>query len=150
MRQVRSYSRPMRRGLTLIETLLTLAIIGLVLGIALPRFGLVRDQLAVDQEAGRIVAAHRRARITAILESRQVVLTVSPSLLAIAESLPGQDWRSPGPAEAGVNLEGGTRQVTFSPVGITTGVSNASFRLSRGAARRTVILSRLGRARVQK
>jgi Tfp pilus assembly protein FimT len=40
------------------------------------------------------------------------------------------------------------RQVTFSPVGISSGLSNASFRLQRGAASRTVVVSRLGRVRV--
>jgi Tfp pilus assembly protein FimT len=45
-------------------------------------------------------------------------------------------------------LAGPIRILTFSPVGITTGLSNASFRLTRGAVSRTVVVSRLGRVRL--
>ena len=47
-----------------------------------------------------------------------------------------------------VALTGPTRALTFSPVGVTMGLSNASYHLSRGAATRSVIVSRLGRVRV--
>jgi prepilin-type N-terminal cleavage/methylation domain-containing protein len=139
----------MRRGSSLLELLLALAIAGLLLGIALPRFGLFRDQLAVGEEAGRIAAAHRRARITAILESRAVLLTISPDSLTIStDTDSGITWVQPGPSAHGVTLAGGSRQLTFSPVGIATGLSNATFRLSRGSASRTVVVSRLGRLRM--
>lgn len=139
----------MRRGSSLLELLLTLAIVTLLLGIALPRFSLVRDQLAVGEAAGRIAAAHRRARITAILESRPVLLTIGPDSLRIAvDPDSGATWTEPGPSAHGVILAGGSRQLTFSPVGITTGLSNATFRLTRGLASRTVVVSRLGRLRI--
>jgi type IV fimbrial biogenesis protein FimT len=138
----------MRRGYTLIETLLTLAVLGLLLGIALPRFATVKDRLAVNDEAGRIAAAHRRARTTAILMSRPVVLTIaSDSIVVEADS--ADRWSTPGPAAAGVALAGGTRRITFSPIGVATGLSNATLLLTRGSATRTVIVSRLGRLRVQ-
>jgi len=139
----------MRRGSSLLELLLALAIAGLLLGIALPQFGLFRDRLAVTEEAGRIAAAHRRARITAILYSRPVTLTIDPDSLSIAvDADSGISWSTPGPSAHGVTLAGGSRPITFSPIGITTGVSNATFRLTRGAASRTVVVSRLGRLRV--
>lgn len=140
---------PMRRGYTLIETLLSLVVLALLLGIMLPRFGAVRDQLAVNDEAGRIAAAHRRARTTAILMSRPVVLTISADSLAVNEADSAPTWIQPGPAASGVSLAGGMRQLTFSPVGITTGLSNATFRLTRGDASRTVVVSRLGRLRIR-
>ena len=139
----------MRRGYTLLEIVLSLVIAGLLLGIALPRFGAFRDQLAVREESGRIAAAHRRARITAILQSRPVVLTIGPdSLTIVAEADSGVPWSQAGPAAHGVTLAGGSRELTFSPLGITTGVSNATFRLTRGAFTRTVVVSRLGRLRI--
>jgi prepilin-type N-terminal cleavage/methylation domain-containing protein len=138
----------MRRGFTLIETLLSLAVLGLLLGIALPRFATVKDRLAVNDEAGRIAAAHRRARTTAILMSRPVVLTVAAdSIVVEGDSI--DRWSAPGPAAAGVALAGGTRRFTFSPIGITMGLSNATLLLTRGSAARTVVVSRLGRLRVQ-
>ena len=139
----------MRRGFSLFELLLVIAIAGILFGVALPRFGLYRDQLAVEEEAGKIAAAHRRARISAILYSCPVVLTISPDSLIISiEADSGTTWSQPGPSAHGVTLAGGVRQLTFSPVGITTGVSNASFPLTRGAASRTVVVSRLGRLRI--
>jgi prepilin-type N-terminal cleavage/methylation domain-containing protein len=145
-----TYAGRMRRGYSLLETLLSLVIVGVLLGIALPRFGAFRDQLAVEEESGRIAAAHRRARITAILQSRPVVLTIGPDSLTIAVVADsGMPWSQAGPAAHGVTLAGGSRQLTFSPAGITIGVSNATFRLTRGAFSRTVVVSRLGRLRIR-
>jgi prepilin-type N-terminal cleavage/methylation domain-containing protein len=140
----------MRRGLTLLELLLAIIISSLILGISLPRFAEARDRLVVNEEVWRIVSAHRRARITAILESQEVVLSVAADSLSIRTTASHETlWREAGPSFHGVELAGGSKQITFSPVGITTGVSNASFALSRGQALRTIVVSRLGRLRVQ-
>jgi prepilin-type N-terminal cleavage/methylation domain-containing protein len=139
----------MRRGVTLLELVLVLAIMGLLTGIAIPRFQRVADGLAVHHAALEIVSAHRRARMSAILQSRLLELTIRPDSLAIR--LPGaQDdlWHAAGPDAQGVNLTGPTHPLVFSPVGFTVGVSNGTYRLSRGAATRTIIVSRLGRLRV--
>ncbi len=138
----------MRRGYTLIETLLSLAVLGLLLGIALPGFRAAKDRLAVNDEAGRIAAAHRRARTTAILMSRPVVLIIAADSIVVEGDSVAR-WSAPGPASAGVALPGGPRRLTFSPIGITTGLSNATLVLTRGSAIRTVVVSRLGRLRVQ-
>jgi type IV fimbrial biogenesis protein FimT len=139
----------MRRGVTLLELALVLAIMGLVLGIAIPRVQRVADSLAVHHAALELVSAHRRARSSAILQSRMVELTIRSDSLAIRiPGATGDLWHAAGPDAKGVSLTGPTRPLVFSPVGITVGVSNASFRLSRGMATRTVIVSRLGRLRV--
>jgi prepilin-type N-terminal cleavage/methylation domain-containing protein len=139
----------MRRGITLLELLLVLTVIGLLLGIVRPRFATLADGLAVEQMAQQLVGAHRRARMTAILKSRQIVLTIAPESLVIRLGSGGpESWRAPGPAHEGVALAGGAKQIVFSPVGITTGLSNASFQLTRGNAARTVVVSRLGRTRI--
>ena len=57
-------------------------------------------------------------------------------------------WTEPGPAASGVSLPGPTRHFTFAPEGFTLGLSNASLRLARGSATRTVVFSRLGRVRL--
>jgi len=139
----------MRRGVTLLELALVLAITGLLLGIALPSVRRVTDALAVHNASLAIVSAHRRARISAILRSRPLELTISADTLAIRVPGAAADlWHAPGPAADGVALEGPPRTLMFSPVGITFGLSNATFRLSRGSATRAVIVSRLGRLRV--
>jgi Tfp pilus assembly protein FimT len=139
----------MRQGHTLPELALVLAVIGLTLGIALPRLSGIMDTLDVEQAAREVVSAHRRARIAAIVAGQPVLLSISPDSLAYR--LAGAQaplWRAPGPAREGITMASPARQITFSPVGITTGLANASYRLYRGSASRTVVVSRLGRVRV--
>jgi prepilin-type N-terminal cleavage/methylation domain-containing protein len=138
-----------RNGFTLPEILLVLAILGLSLGIAVPRIAALRDSVTVDQEARAIIAAHRRSRILSITRSRTAVLQIDPDSMSIRIAGDAADaWRAGGASANGVTLEGPVRRMTFSPLGYTTGLSNATFRLSRGAARRTVVVSRLGRVRL--
>jgi prepilin-type N-terminal cleavage/methylation domain-containing protein len=139
----------MRRGFSLPEIALVLAVLSLTLGIALPRLGALRNSLAVSRAAAEVAAAHRRARILAILRNRPVVLSVSRDTLTIRpEGIPTDVWGGSGPGAQGVSLPGPVRRMTFSPVGLAMGLSNASFPLARGGATRTVIVSRLGRIRI--
>ena len=139
----------MRRGYTIPELILVLAILGLLTGIAVPRFARLADSLAVQRAALELVSAHNRARMSAVLRGRPLELTIRADLLAIRfPGAPENVWQALGPAAQGVAMTGPTHPVTFSPVGITVGLSNGSYRLSRGAATRTVIVSRLGRVRV--
>jgi prepilin-type N-terminal cleavage/methylation domain-containing protein len=141
----------MNRGFTLVEMALTLAVAGLLLGIALPRFTALKQGVIVERAAQNIAAAHRRARATAIAYGRPAVLSVAAGTLRITLAGQGQPhWLSPGPQNEGVALSGPPRELTFSPLGITTGLSNASFHLSLGAASRTVVVSRLGRVRISR
>jgi prepilin-type N-terminal cleavage/methylation domain-containing protein len=140
----------MRRGATLLELSLTLALLSLIFAIALPRLHGLADSLAVDHAAREIAAAHTRARMAAVLRSQELELVVESSALTLrAGNTPGIVlWQGEGPAAQGVTLTGPSRTLTFSPVGITTGLSNATFRLTRGQATRAVIVSRLGRVRI--
>ena len=139
----------MKHGFTLVETALTLAVTGLLLGIALPRFSALKQGVTVERAAQSIAAAHRRARTTAIVHGRPAILSVAARTLRITFVGAGQPhWSSPGPSADGVVLDGPPRDLTFSPLGITTGLSNATFRLSLGSASRTVVVSRLGRVRI--
>jgi prepilin-type N-terminal cleavage/methylation domain-containing protein len=143
------YAGTMRRGATLLELVLVLVIIGTLTAIAEPRIRGLADSLAVNRAALEIVSAHRRARISAILQSRVLELTISAAALSIRPRGTAADtWQAAGPAAERVALAGPSRVIFFSPVGISMGVSNASFRLSRGAASRTVVVSRLGRVRI--
>jgi Tfp pilus assembly protein FimT len=139
----------MRNGITLSELMLVLAVAGLVFGIAVPSLSGVLDRVEVWAAANHVVAAHRRARVMAITRSQVLVLTVDPDLLSIRpREQPAPVWSEVGPASSRVALEGRSRQFTFGPEGISLGLSNATLRLTRGTASRTIVISRLGRIRI--
>jgi prepilin-type N-terminal cleavage/methylation domain-containing protein len=141
----------MRRGFSLPELVLILALVGILVAIAVPPLTGALDRIEVAAAAGHIVAAHQRARVMAVTRSQVVVLSVDPTALTIRpRGMVAALWSEPGPAASGISLSGPTRQFTFSPEGFSTGLSNATMRLSRGAATRTVIVSRLGRVRVMR
>jgi type IV fimbrial biogenesis protein FimT len=143
----------MNRGVTLPELLVTVSIVSLVLGIAAPRMAGPLDALAVEHAASDIAGAHARARVTAVVESRLAWLHVGPDSLVLEVIGPAgaeRRWTMPGPGLVGVAMAGGSRTLTFSPTGITMGFSNASWTLTKGSAMRRVVVSRLGRVRIER
>jgi prepilin-type N-terminal cleavage/methylation domain-containing protein len=139
----------MSSGYTLVEVALALVVAALLLGIAHPHFTAVKQEIVVESAAQSLAAAHRRARTLAITRGHTAVLSVAEGRLHIAVSGTAEpQWSAPGPVAQGVTLGGAPRDLTFSPLGLTTGLSNASFHLSLGTAHRTVVMSRLGRVRI--
>ena len=140
----------MRRAFTLPELVLILAVTGILAAIAVPLLSRTVDRIEVHTAVAHLVAAHQRARIMAIAKGQVLVLSVDSATLRIAppDGVPVLWWEA-GPAAAGVTLPGPSRRFTFSPEGITLGLSNATLPLSRGTSTRTIIISRLGRVRVQ-
>jgi type IV fimbrial biogenesis protein FimT len=144
-----SYSSLMRQAFTLPELLLILALVGILLGIAVPRLSTALDRIEVAAAASHIAAAHQRARLMAVTHSLVTVLSVDSLELTIRpRGLMTPLWSEAGPAAQHVSLVGPAHQFTFSPEGFSLGLSNATIRLVRGNATRTVIVSRLGRIRV--
>ena len=139
----------MKSGYTLPEVALALVIAGLLLGIALPRLTALKQEVAIEQAAQALVSAHRRARTLAVASGHPAILSVADRSLRITRSGAAQPhWLATGPLEQGVAITGTPRDLTFSPLGITTGLSNATFTLTLGSATRSVVVSRLGRIRI--
>ena len=139
----------MRRGFSLTELMLVLAVTGLLLGIAIPHLATMIDQIEVRSAATHLVTAHQRARMMAVARGQVLVLTIAPTMLDIrTRGGTATLWAEQGPAATRVSLQGPAKQFIFSPEGLTLGLSNATLRLSRGEASRTVVISRLGRARM--
>jgi prepilin-type N-terminal cleavage/methylation domain-containing protein len=139
----------MKSGYTLPELALALVIAGLLLAIALPRFTALRQEVAVEQAAQALVSAHRRARTLAITSGHPAILSVAARSLRITLSGATQpQWLSSAPLDRGIAITGTPRDLSFSPLGTTTALSNATFNLTLGSAMRSVVISRLGRIRV--
>jgi prepilin-type N-terminal cleavage/methylation domain-containing protein len=142
----------MRHGFTLPELALVLALTGIVSALAVPALVAANDRAAVRYGVGRLLAAHREARLAAVLEGRVAILTVDSSTLTLRTVL-GNDtttrWVRGGPASWGLTYAAPARRFTFSPLGYSFGVSNATLILRRGEATGRLVVSRLGRTRVQ-
>jgi Tfp pilus assembly protein FimT len=139
----------MRNAFTLPELMLFLALIGILTGLSVPHLSQAVDRIEVDGAVHRLIAAHQRARIMAIARGQVLSLSVDPTRLTISNQ-GGTDslWAEPGPAATRVELVGPARQFTFSPQGITLGLSNATMQFRRGTTSRTLVISRLGRIRM--
>jgi type II secretion system protein H len=139
----------MRKAFTLPELMLVIALAGILTALALPLLSGAMDRIEVEGALNRLIAAHQRARIMAITRGQVVLLSIDSTRLIIS-SQGGTDslWSDIGPASAGVELAGPARQFTFSPQGITLGLSNATLQLSRGSSTRALVISRLGRIRI--
>jgi prepilin-type N-terminal cleavage/methylation domain-containing protein len=141
----------MRRGFTLVELLVVIAVAALLLALAAPRFAGMLDSIQAEAAARRLAGALQLARATAVLRGRRTALEVQRGALAL-RLVDGRDstlvWQVPGPAAESVALTGPSRPVVFAPTGLAFGVANATFQLSRGRASRQVVVSRLGRVRI--
>jgi prepilin-type N-terminal cleavage/methylation domain-containing protein len=141
----------MKRGYTLLELIVSMAIAGLLGALAAPRLAALLDSAETSSAASRIAAAVAMARVAAVMRGHPTLMTVTPDLLLVRVVM-GRDtavvWTAPGPSAQSVVLTGPDRPVSFAPNGLARGVSNATFRLTRGTAVRQVVVSRLGRVRV--
>jgi len=139
------------RGLTVIEMLLALAVLGLLVGLAFGTAGRWADRARVELATAQLLDAYRRTQSVARAWGRPAELVVTADSLVVravwhAEST--EVWRGPGPARAGVLLTPGVHVTQFLPSGMASGIANVTHLLVRGAARRQVVVSRLGRIRI--
>src|SRR5213596_332344 len=141
---------PMRRGLTLAELVVVLAILAIVTAITLPRLAGVRDWIAVDTAAQEVIGAIAVARSAAIMQGTRSRAVIGADSLRIDrwwESAWEDLHRWPGPERHGVALEVSNPVVVFEPIGLAWGLSNTSVVLRRGTHVATITVSRLGRVK---
>jgi type IV fimbrial biogenesis protein FimT len=159
------------RGITLIETLFTLALVATLLAIAVPAFGTLIARNESDVSRGAFVTALETARLFAITRSRHVVVCPSADQQYCGRTTEwqhgwivfidadhdgarddGEDLLSVAQAEpAGVAIvsSAGRRRVDFHPDGGSPG-SNATFTIcdTNGAASaQAIVVNNAGRTR---
>jgi len=140
----------MRRGFTLTELAVVLAILALVTAITLPRLGGLLDWIAVNTAAQDVTTAVAVTRSAGVMQGSRRRLVIAPDSLRI-DRWSGDSWtpleRWPGPDRHGVSLEVSNPVVVFDPIGLAWGLSNTKVVLRRGLRSETITLSRLGRVK---
>jgi type II secretory pathway pseudopilin PulG len=141
----------MRAGTSIPELIVVMALIGLLSAIAVPSASALLAVVATESAARELMAAHRIARFTAIVRSGVTRLDIAPESLVV-RIVSGADtgvvWRAAGPAAERVLFEGPAYPLVFTPIGLPRGLGNGTYTFSRGPARRSVVISRLGRLRL--
>jgi Tfp pilus assembly protein FimT len=140
-------------GHALIEVVVVAALTALVAAVGIPSVRYAFDRRLVESAAQQIVTAHREARLTAYTTRQLVLLRLAADSIELRLTDRGPDttllWQRPGPGLFDVTVVGNPRVIRFVPAGYSIGGSNTSYTISRGSATRRVVISRLGRVRVE-
>lgn len=133
----------MRRGFTLLELLLALALVGLLLLLAVPALRGLAAGAALRHESARLVAALDAGRGLALRSGGIAKVSLDDNDYRIETDASSLRW--PGPIASGVRLTGASGPIVFGGAGLATGASNRTLVLTRDGVSRQVVISRLGR-----
>jgi prepilin-type N-terminal cleavage/methylation domain-containing protein len=139
-----------RKGFSLPEIVVVLAIAAVMSAVALPRLSGIMDAMAADAAARDVTTALAVTRSAAVERGKRARLVIQADSLRI-DLWGNADWepflRWVGPADRRVSLQVSNPQVVFSPTGIGWGVSNTKVTLTRGSHIETITTSRVGRVK---
>lgn len=140
----------MRRGITLAELMVVVAIVAIVMAVTIPRMAALRDWIAVNTAAQDVTTALAVAQNAAVMHGTRTRAVIAVDSLRI-DRWQGDTWgdllRWPGPGERGVTLEVSNPVVVFDAIGLAWGLSNTKVVLRRGTRSETITISRLGRVK---
>lgn len=136
----------LRAGMSLVEVVLVLVIVGLLTTLALPPYVAVRDRASVSSAATAAVAAFDAARALALTRGRHAAIRIDTSAgRIVVHSGVDTVLRVPLAMSWRVRLSATRDSSALAPDGLGYGAANLSLFIMRGAAADTVIVSRLGR-----
>lgn len=154
------HPRKSRRGFTLMELCVGLALVALLVGMAVPSFRQGLRNAAVRTAAHELMTGLQQVRATAILESRPGVLCLSDAAGNCRESEGATAWSAflevggtsrpivSRALPAGLTLRATRPRVRFSPRALASSTSTLTICDAQGvAAPRAIVLSQNARAR---
>jgi Tfp pilus assembly protein FimT len=138
----------MRRATTAIEMLVVLSMIALMIGIATPTLGRLRDGIAVRNATAEALSAFALGRRSAIVRAARTTLSIDqpPGYITLSvggEMLFQRDLES----TYGVAISSTRDSTGYSPLGHGVGAANLSLVIARGSVAETIFVSREGRVR---
>lgn len=135
-------------GHTLMEVVVALTLMAILLSMAAPRLGDLRDRAAVRGAATELAATLASARRAAMLRSAGGMVVIDAER-ATATVIVGVDtlFSHAIGEELGVRLAATRDTVLYAPSGRGWGASNTSIIVARGRRADTLFVSRLGRVR---
>jgi type II secretory pathway pseudopilin PulG len=137
--------------MTLVETAVAVAVIGILVGGVVRGWSVAADRARVVEAQSQVLEGYRTAQSAARTQGRSAVLLVAPDRLEVTSAGLTDTisiWVRPGPAAVGVTIAPARHVVVFGPSGMANGAANVTHSFSRGAVTRQLIVSRLGRVRV--
>ncbi|HEX2719009.1 MAG TPA: hypothetical protein VHM67_15175 [Gemmatimonadaceae bacterium] len=135
-------------GYTLVETLITLTVIALVLGAALPAIKHGFDRIATRGAASDAAAAFFVARASAVASARQTIVRIDTTGRISVLSSRGDTLMTRDLARLHRTAVAATRrEMIYSTVGLGYAGANLRLVFTRGRAADTVVVSREGRVR---
>ena len=136
----------LRTGMSFIELLLVLVIVGILMTLALPPYIAVRARASVNSAATAAVAAFDAARALALTRGLHAAIRIDTLAgRIVVHSGIDSVLRVPLGTSWGVRLSASRDSSALAPDGLGYGAANLSLVIMRGAAADTVIVSRLGR-----
>ena len=135
------------RGATLVELALTVAVVGILAAISVPRVAAVVDRASVRGASQDVVLALAAARAAATRRGDYISFVADPRAGRVRVVSHGETLFERDVASRGVRLDASRESVTFAPTGLGWGAANTTIVVSRGNRSDTITTSRLGRVR---
>ncbi len=136
------------RGVTLLELLMVLTLIGILGAVALAGWHRLADRRAVRGGRAGLIAAFTTARRAAISRTEPVAVRLDPVRgRAVVHAAANTLAVHPLGATFYLRLASTRDSMAYDATGLGVGAANLTAILSRGAAAETVVVARLGRVR---
>ncbi len=138
------------RANTLIELVLTLALLGIALAVAVPNVRTIADRLSVRAATQDVVLALWAARNVAAMRGENASFVVEAAagrvrVLAGVDTVLTRDLAG----RRGVRVSVTRDSIAYAPTGLGVGAANTTIVIARGRRADTITTSRLGRVSVR-
>jgi prepilin-type N-terminal cleavage/methylation domain-containing protein len=142
------FSHNVRAGVTLLELVIALSLIGVLTATAIPRARSRLDAIQVRAAANDVSAIYASARRLALSQATRATVAIDVSSGTLYLIANGDTLRTrPLASLHGVTLWASRAASVYAPTGAAIGGSNLTLVVARGVAAETLWVSRLGRVR---